>query len=107
MAWLRLNEWSYCFADPKHTGLNNAAGELGMSVSTLKRRLAELSTSYSEILAERRLHHGTRLLGMSDRSVNEIAESLGYSAVANFSRAFRKAAGVSPSTWRKNRSVRD
>ncbi len=91
----------------RHTGLKNAAGELGMSVSTLKRRLAELNTSYSEILAERRLHHGTRLLGMSDRSVNEIAENLGYSSVTNFSRAFRKAAGVSPSTWRKNRSVRD
>jgi AraC-like DNA-binding protein len=90
----------------KHTGLKNAAAELGMSNSTLKRRLAELKTSYSEILARRRFHHGIRLLEMSDRSVNEIAGSLGYSSVTNFSRAFRKSAGVSPSTWRNNRSDR-
>ena len=89
----------------KHTGLGNAARELGMSTATLKRRLAAMNTSYSEILAERRLHHGTRLLQSSDMSIEAIAETLGYSAVSNFSRAFSKAIGTSPSKWRKNMSV--
>ena len=87
----------------KHTGLENAAKELGMSSTTLKRRLADMNTSYSEILAERRLHHGISLLENSDLSVKSIAEVLGYSAVSNYSRAFSKALGTSPSKWRKDR----
>ena len=38
-------------------------------------------------------------------SIEAIAETLGYSAVSNFSRAFSKAIGTSPSKWRKNMSV--
>lgn len=87
----------------KQFGLNAAARELGMSGATLKRRLADMNASYSEILRERRLHHGTRLLERPDTSVKKIAEILGYSAVSNFSRAFRKANGTSPSNWRKKR----
>lgn len=87
----------------KHTGLDKAAKELAMSSTTLKRRLADMNTSYSEILAERRLHHGISLLENSDLSVKRIAEDLGYSAVSNYSRAFSKALGTSPSKWRKDR----
>jgi len=89
----------------KQTGLSTAARELGMSSATLKRRLAGMNTSYSEILADRRLHHGTRLLQSSDMSIKAIAETLGYSAVSNFSRAFSKVIGTSPSKWRRNMSV--
>ena len=84
--------------------LDFAARELGMSRSTLKRRLDAMNTSYSEILRERRLHHATRLLEWSDMSVREIAESLGYTAVSNFSRAFSKAQGMSPKRWRAAQS---
>ena len=82
-------------------GLEDAARELGMSTATLKRRLADMNTSYSEILQERRLHHAVHMLDASQMSVGKIAEVLGYSAVSNFSRAFRKATGLSPGGWRK------
>ena len=85
-------------------GLGVAARELGMSPATLKRRLDAMGTSYSEILGERRLHHAVRLLEGSQVSVREIAESLGYTAVSNFSRAFSKAQGVSPRKWRDAQS---
>ena len=86
------------------TGLEDTAQELGMSTATLKRRLTELNTSYSEILLERRLLHATRLLEKSDLSVGEIAKALGYSAVSSFSRAFRGATGLSPTSRRNLRS---
>ncbi|MCP3687485.1 MAG: helix-turn-helix transcriptional regulator [Gammaproteobacteria bacterium] len=89
----------------KQHGLNNAAQELGMSRATIKRRLASMNTSYSEILRERRLHHGVKLLESSCMSVKKIAEVMGYSAVSNFSRAFSKAKGTSPSAWREK--IRD
>jgi len=85
------------------TGLEDTAQELGMSTATLKRRLAEINTSYSEILLERRLHHATRLLEKSDLSVGEIAKALGYSAVSSFSRAFHNATGMSPTSRRNLR----
>lgn len=88
-----------------HThGLENAAQELGMSAATLKRRLAELNTSYSAVLLERRIHHAMRLLEKSDLKMREIAKALGYSAVPSFSRAFRNATGLSPTSLRKLRS---
>ena len=85
-------------------GLEVAARELGMSPATLKRRLDALHTRYSAILSKRRLHHAVRLLEHSHLSIREIAASLGYSAVSNFSRAFRKAQGMSPRQWRSAQS---
>ena len=87
----------------RQTGLKNAASELGMSSATLKRPLSEMNSTYSVLLAERRLHHASRLLENSDLSVKRIAQDLGYSAVSNFSRAFSKTTGVSPDNWRKQK----
>ena len=85
----------------RRVGLTGAARELGMSPATLKRRFHAMNTSYSKILAQRRSQHAIRLLESSDISIREIAESLGYTAVSNFSRAFAREQGVSPSQWRK------
>ena len=81
-------------------GLENAANELGMSSATLKRRLSDLGTSYSNLLLRRRLHHANRLLKETDMSVGKIAQALGYSSVHSFSRAFRKATGSPPVSQR-------
>jgi AraC-like DNA-binding protein len=84
----------------RQCGLDHAAAELGMSNATLKRRLAEMNTNYSMILRERRIHHAKRLLTESNMSVADIAKALGYSAVSNFSRAFRNATGQAPNSIR-------
>ena len=89
----------------RQTGLNYAASELGMSSATLKRRLLEMTATYSELLGERRLHHAIRLLEDSNLSIQRIAEDLGYSAVSNFSRAFSKSSGISPGDWRKKMQI--
>lgn len=76
------------------------ADELGMSISTLKRRLSLLNTSFSAILRDRRVHHATHLIEKSALSIGHIANMMGYTSVSNFSRAFQKATGKSPGELR-------
>lgn len=49
-----------------------------------------------------RMNHALRLLTASDASITDIALDLGYEHPGNFSTAFRKLYGVSPSVVRKN-----
>ncbi len=50
-----------------------------------------------------RIHlYATSLLSRTDYSLEQIADELGYSDVANFSRAFKRWSGRSPSNWRKD-----
>lgn len=78
----------------------SVADELSMSASTLKRRLSEDRTTFSDLrtvsLRERAV---MRLLDRS-LSVSEIATDLGYSDLTNFSHAFKRWTGQSPSEFR-------
>ena len=82
-------------------GFDKAAKELGMSGTTLKRRLRAQGHGYAKLLRERRMHHACRLLATSNLGVSEISRAMGYSKVSNFSRAFSGANGVSPSEYRE------
>jgi AraC-like DNA-binding protein len=75
------------------------ARELGVSARTLKRKLAEEASSYSALLDEHRRLRALELL-RSDRSLDEIAERLGYSDATNVARAFRRWTGRTPSELR-------
>lgn len=77
------------------------ARAVGMAERTLKRRLAEQRTSYSELLDRARHMRALELLG-SELSIEEVAERLGYSDPANFTRAFRRWTGKSPRAVRKS-----
>jgi len=48
-----------------------------------------------------RLRRAADWLQHTDRPVVEIALDLGYSDASNFTRAFRRQTGVSPSTFRR------
>jgi AraC-like DNA-binding protein len=76
------------------------ARSLGMAERTLKRRLAEQGTSYSELLDRQRQTRALELL-RTDWSIEEVADRLGYSDAANFTRAFRRWTGKSPRAVRK------
>lgn len=79
--------------------LEAIARELAMSPRTLKRRLAGDGASYSSLLEERRKLRSFELL-RSDLSVDQIADQLGYSDAANFTRAFRRWTGKTPRQFR-------
>jgi AraC-like DNA-binding protein len=70
-----------------------------MSVRTLKRKLAEEGTSYSDLTDQVQLGRAVSLR-RSVLTVDEIADRLGYSDAANFTRAFRRWTGKSPRAYR-------
>ena len=82
--------------------LEYVAKHLHMSDRTLKRQLAMEGTSFSILLDEMRYGHAQSLLSCTDITLKQIAEKLGYSDVANFSRAFKRWSGRRPSNWRKD-----
>jgi len=81
--------------------LDEVAARVRVPVRTLKRKLMAAGTSYSALLDEARLDRASRLLRSDRRSIDEIAFTLGYSDVANFTRAFRRWTGTTPAAYRR------
>jgi AraC-like DNA-binding protein len=82
--------------------LDEAASALALSSRTLKRRLAEEGTGFGAILDEQRKDRALLLLRSGELSVEAVAERVGYSDVANFTRAFRRWTGATPTAFRKS-----
>jgi AraC-like DNA-binding protein len=82
--------------------LENVAARLGMSPRTLRRRLAAAGASYTDILDEARRELAEHLLRTSDPSIADVAHRVGYSDVANFTRAFRRWTGTTPASFRRD-----
>ena len=80
--------------------LPRIAKKMHMSVRTLKRKLEADGTSYSELLEEHRRGKAMLLLRRDDLAIEEIADRLGYSDAANFTRAFRRWTGTTPKAFR-------
>jgi AraC-like DNA-binding protein len=80
--------------------LDEVARRLHVSTRTLKRRLSEQGTSFSSVVDGVRRQRA--LLLLDDRRVvlADVAERLGYSDVANFTRAFRRWTGTTPAAFR-------
>ncbi|MFM2288527.1 MAG: hypothetical protein RL684_1670 [Pseudomonadota bacterium] len=79
------------------------ARELGISVSTLIRRLHGEGTRFRELLTERRLQNAERLLAQDEAPVATVALAVGYSENASFTRAFRRRNAQSPAQFRRAR----
>ena len=74
---------------------------LGMSVPTLRRRLADQRTSFRQICDDLRRDAAEQLL-LGDKSVEEIADALGMSDARCFRRACNGWFGRSPSELRRS-----
>lgn len=81
--------------------IEEMARQLHVSERTLKRRLAAEGTTYSELVEAERRERAFLLLRSADLSIAEIADRLGYSDAANFTRAFRRWTGQSPRAFQK------
>lgn len=77
------------------------ARSLGLSVRSFHNKLDEAGTSYQELLDETRLKLSKQYLRQVNYSVGDIAFLLGFSDFSNFSRAFKKWTGVTPSEYRE------
>lgn len=76
--------------------------KLNLSTRTLRRRLLDLGVNYQEIQNNARKKIAMGYLENTLWSIQEISQKLGYSEEANFSRAFKRWVGVSPSEFRKS-----
>ena len=81
-----------------YPSLEKMAEETSISSRTLHRKLTEEGTSYRQILTDVIMVQAQQLL-LQNTSVIETAYELGYKDSANFSRAFKKATGETPSAY--------
>ncbi|MFC3614128.1 helix-turn-helix domain-containing protein [Lutimaribacter marinistellae] len=80
---------------------DEAARVAGVSRWKLSRLLAAEGTDISTEITRARIDHARKCLINTGHSVESIARSLGYSDASNFARAFNRATGMSPSSFRK------
>lgn len=81
--------------------LDDVAEKLGMSPSSLQRRLREQNLTFTLLVDKVRCELATHYLQQQQLPISEMALLLGYSEVSAFSRAFRRWFGVSPRQWRQ------
>jgi AraC-like DNA-binding protein len=82
--------------------LEGLAHACGLSRSTLAERFTHLvGQPPMQYLALWRMQVAARLLAEGTAKVSAVAEEVGYESEAAFSRAFKKAAGKTPSAWRR------
>jgi len=79
---------------------DRVAEALSMSSATLQFKLAQNNTSFHQILDETRRELACAYLQQARRSVTEAAFMLGFTDASNFTRAFKRWTGVSPSEYR-------
>lgn len=72
----------------------------GLSKRTLQRLLKENQVSYKGLVEYARMEMACDRLQNSDAHITELAYQLAYNDSSNFTRAFRRKTGVSPSTYR-------
>ncbi|MCW8331409.1 AraC family transcriptional regulator [Photobacterium sp. SDRW27] len=80
--------------------LEKAAEITGLTQRTLKRRLNEEGTSYTKLLETMIIDIAKHQLVYGDKPISEIAFALGYTLSNHFSRAFKRAEGITPKQYR-------
>lgn len=82
--------------------LDKLAKVLGMSYSTLQRRLQAEGISYQRLKDNLRRDMAINLLCRPDMTVMEVAALTGFQESSAFHRAFKKWTGVSPGAYRRS-----
>ncbi|HCC1042482.1 TPA: helix-turn-helix domain-containing protein, partial [Salmonella enterica subsp. enterica serovar Paratyphi C] len=81
--------------------LTDVADHIFMSTSTLKRKLAEEGTSFSDIYLSARMNQAAKLLRIGNHNVNAVALKCGYDSTSYFIQCFKKYFKTTPSTFIK------
>ena len=84
--------------------LDEIAGRIASSRRQLQRAFAEIGdTTFRDHLTRVRMRRAAQLLGATSLTVRDVARRVGYRQPAQFAKAFRRHAGVSPSDYRARR----
>lgn len=79
------------------------ASELNMSLSKLYNKLEQKKTTYQKILEELRSGLARQYIEQKNMPISQVTYLLGFSDTSNFSRAFRRWTGQSPSSYRSEK----
>jgi AraC family transcriptional regulator, alkane utilization regulator len=83
--------------------VDDLSREVGLSRSALADRFINLiGMPPMHYVASWRMQVATQKLRNTSASLAQVADSVGYSSEAAFSRAFKKAFGTAPATWRRS-----
>ena len=80
--------------------LPEVAAVFGLSPRSFQRQLSATGLRFRSLVNESRHTYAAKLLRDSTLKISEIAARLGYSQSADFTRAFRKQTGLTPSHYR-------
>ncbi len=87
--------------------LDDLARRINLSSRTIDRHLKQENLQFRDLSQKVRFERACQLLAEPGASVNHVALNLGFSDAGNFSRAFRRVVGVSPSEYqRAGREIR-
>ncbi|HEX2676011.1 MAG TPA: AraC family transcriptional regulator, partial [Polyangiales bacterium] len=86
----------------QYPSLSELAKALQTSERTLRRDLVEMGTSYQALVGIARSKHATELLTTTNKSINEIAEELGFSEGRALRRAFKRWTGRTAARYRQD-----
>lgn len=86
--------------------LAQVAARLHLSERSLKRHLQAAGTSFRLLLTAVRQQQARQLLKHGEVPLHRIAEQLGYTDPSNFTRAFKRWTGKTPSALRRTQSER-
>jgi AraC-like DNA-binding protein len=82
--------------------VDDLAREVAVSRSVLAQRFTELvGEAPMHYLAGWRMQLAKQLMRDGARNIQEVATRVGYDSEAAFNRAFKRATGSPPATWRK------
>lgn len=81
-------------------GRDKVAAALFMSPTTLQARLAQRGSNFQQLLDDTRRDMACSYLRQGGRSVTEVTFLLGFADTSNFTRAFKRWIGVSPTEFR-------
>jgi AraC family transcriptional regulator, alkane utilization regulator len=85
--------------------IDDLGREVGLSRSALADRFIRLiGVPPMHYLSKWRMQIATQKLRETSASLAQVAEAVGYDSEAAFSRAFKKAFGAAPATWRRSNS---
>lgn len=82
--------------------VSRVAEAAGSSPRTLQRRLAEEGCTFSQLLDQCRMERARELLERPEARTIDVAYEVGYHDPGNFTRAFRRWAGVTPREFRQH-----
>jgi AraC-like DNA-binding protein len=85
----------------------DAARMLCMSARTLRRYLSSEHTTYREICESLRREMALHDLRNNVRTIEDVAESLGFASASSFHQAFRRWTGVTPAAYKRQNRAAD